>query len=236
MFSTILLSSDDGVAIIKLNEEKSLNALSYLMLKELKAALDLIGKDESLKVTILWGGESVFGAGANLKEVSKISNSYEAYVYSRNIQSVFNCFEDFQKPVIAAIGGYALGGGLELALSCDIRIASENARLGLPEVKLGVLPAAGGTSRLTRLVGRARAKELVFFGDPVPAAEAYRLGIVNRVVPDGKLIEEAMKMAKVLATRAPIALAMIKNAINSRCRPRQGCGTGERIQVLRRPF
>lgn len=161
MFRSITLDSSEGVAVIKLNEEKSLNALSYNMLDELKAALDVIGNDESLKVVILWGGESLFGAGANLKEVCRISNSYEAYEYSRNIQSVFDSFENFRKPVIAAIGGYALGGGLELALSCDIRIASESARLGLPEVKLGVLPAGGGTVRLANLAGRARAKDFI---------------------------------------------------------------------------
>jgi len=214
MFKSIILDLNEGVAVIKLNEEKSLNALSYNMLDELKTSLDVIGKDESLKVLILWGGELLFGAGANIKEVSKISNSHEAYEYSRHIQSVFDGIENFRKPVIAAIGGYALGGGLELALSCDIRIASENAKLGLPEVKLGVLPAAGGTARMTKLIGRARAKEMIFFGDPVTAAEAYHLGIVNRIVPEGRLMEEAMNMAMVLATRAPIALTMIKNAIN----------------------
>lgn len=214
MFKSITLDSSEGVAVIKLNEEKTLNALSYNMLAELKAALGTVANDESLKVVILWGGEKLFGAGANLKEVSKISNSYEAYEYSRNIQSVFDGFENFRKPVIAAIGGYALGGGLELALSCDIRLACESARLGLPEVKLGVLPAGGGTARLTKLIGRARAKEMIFLGDPVTAAEAWRLGIVNRVVADGHLMEEAMKLARVLAARAPVALAMIKNAVD----------------------
>ncbi|HPK53539.1 MAG TPA: enoyl-CoA hydratase-related protein [Smithellaceae bacterium] len=214
MFKSITLNSIESVAVIKLNEEKTLNALSYNMLRELQTALDALRDDAVIKVIILWGGESLFGAGANLKEVSKITNSYEAFEYSRNIQVIFNSFENFKKPVIAAIGGYALGGGLELALCCDIRVASEKAKLGLPEVKLGVLPAGGGTARLTRLIGTARAKELIMLGDHITADEAFRLGIVNRVVPDQHLIEEAMKLARTLAQRAPVALTMIKNAIS----------------------
>ena len=214
MFKSVLLDASEGVAVITLNEPEKLNALSYNMLSELTQALDRISADESLRVVIIWGGESLFGAGANLDEVSLINNAYEAYKYSRNLQTLFDRIERFPKPIIAAIGGYALGGGLELALACDIRFASEGARLGLPEVKLGVLPAGGGTSRLTKLIGMARAKELAFIGDPITADQAYRIGLVNRVVPEKHLMEEAMILAKVLVRRAPIALAMIKNAIN----------------------
>ena len=124
-------------------------------------------------------------------------------------------FEEFKKPIIAAIGGYALGGGLELALSCDIRIAGEKAKLGLPEVKLGVLPAAGGTVRLTRIVGTGKAKEMMFIGNPINAQEALRIGLVNAIAEDQHLMEEAMKMANILAQRAPIAMTMIKQAVNS---------------------
>ena len=175
MYKSITLDKKERVAVVKLNEEKTFNALSYGMLDEFVRALDEIANDDELRVVIVWGGETLFGAGANLNEVSKISNSYEAYVYSRNIQKVFGKFEDFKKPVIAAIGGYALGGGLELALSCDIRIAGEKAKLGLPEVKLGVLPAAGGTVRLTRIVGAGKAKEMMFIGNPITAQEALRI-------------------------------------------------------------
>jgi enoyl-CoA hydratase len=213
MFKSILLDASEGIAVITFNEPEKLNALSYNMFSELTQALDSISADESLRVVIIWGGESLFGVGANLDEVSLINNAYEAYKYSRNLQTLFDRIERFPKPIIAAIGGYALGGGLELALSCDIRFASEGAKLGLPEVKLGVLPAGGGTVRLTKLTGVARAKELTFIGDPITADQAYRIGIVNHVVPEKHLMEEAMTLARILVKRAPIALAMIKNAI-----------------------
>lgn len=214
MFKTIMLDVEEGLALITLNNPKKLNALSSETVDELNRALDIVESDGTTRVVGIWGGETLFGAGADIGEVVEIKSAYEAYRYSRRVQSLFDRLENFPWPTIAAIGGYALGGCLELALCCDIRLASDRAQLGLPEVKLGVLPGGGGTQRLSRLIGTARAKELIYTGEPVSAEEAYRLGIVNRVVPEGKLKEETIKLARLLASRPPVALAMIKAAIN----------------------
>lgn len=215
MYNSLTLTVEDKVALITLNEPKSMNALSISMIGELNAALDEIAADESIRVVVLWGNEKLFGAGANINEIAALANAHDAFRYSQNVHALFDRFETFPKAVIAAIGGFALGGCLEMALSCDIRIASENAKLGCPEIKLAVLPGGGGTQRLSRLAGTAKAKEMLLTGDPVTADEALRIGIVNRVVPDGTLLTEAMKLASVIAGRPPIAAEMIKDAVNT---------------------
>ncbi|ADI01269.1 MAG TPA: enoyl-CoA hydratase/isomerase family protein [Syntrophothermus lipocalidus] len=214
MYETLKLDVDGAVALVTLNNPSQMNALSHQMLAELSKLLDELENDNSIGVTVFWGGERLFGAGANIKEVSQIEKSYDAFVWSRGIQKVFNRIENSSKATMAAIGGIALGGCLELALACDLRIASRSAKVGLPEINLGVLPGAGGTQRLPRLIGASKAKEMLLIGEPVPAEEAYRLGLVNRVVEDGSLLEESMKMAKQIAAKAPLARAMIKSAVN----------------------
>ncbi|NPV90587.1 MAG: enoyl-CoA hydratase/isomerase family protein [Firmicutes bacterium] len=214
MFKCIKLEILDNVALITLNHPEKLNALSSVVIEELNLALDKVEGDESARALVIWGGESLFGAGADISEIVNIANSYEAYRFSRKFQSLCDRLENLPLATIAAISGYALGGCLELALACDIRVAGEKAQLGLPEIKLAVLPGGGGTQRLPRLIGTSRAKELILVGDPVSAVEAHRLGLVNRLVEEGRLYEEGMKLARTLASRAPIALAMIKNSIN----------------------
>jgi|LSQX01.3.fsa_nt_gb enoyl-CoA hydratase len=214
MYQNIELAIDKGVAILTLNNPKKLNAISYQLLDELETVLGQIESDDSVKAIVLWGGETIFGAGANISEVGRIEKSYDAYCFSRRLQKLASRIENIPKATIAAIGGLALGGCLEFALSCDLRIASKNAQLGLPEINLGTLPGAGGTQRLPRLIGISRAKEMLLIGENVSAEEAYRLGIINRIVPAGTLLEAAKKLAEKLAKKPPIALTMIKSAVN----------------------
>lgn len=215
MYSTIKLEFKEKVALITLNTPEQMNVLSSAVLADLDKALTEIEAAEGISVIIIWGNEKLFGAGANIREIIQITSASQAYMLSRKFQRLFSRLEKLPQVTIAALAGYTLGGCLELALACDLRIASTNARLGLPEITIGVLPGAGGTQRLARIVGTSRAKEIILTGEPISAEEAYRLGIVNRVAEEGKLLEEAMRLANVLATRPPVALALIKNAIDT---------------------
>ena len=163
---------------------------------------------------IITRSERVFGAGADIKEIKGICTPVEAHSFASRIQSLFNKIEGLEKPIIAAVSGLVLGGGCELAMACDIRIAAENAMFGQPEIKIGVIPGGGGTQRLPRLVGVGRAKELLFSGDSIDAREAYRIGLVNKVVAGGLLMDEAKKIAIKLAGQPAIALKMIKTSVN----------------------
>lgn len=214
MHKNVKLDIDEGVALLTLNNPKQLNALSNQFLNELSKVLDQIEADDKIGAIVIWGGEKLFGAGAKIDEISQMEKAYEAFIWSRQIQSLFNRIENTSKATIAAIGGIALGGCLEMALACDLRIASMSAKMGVPEINLGVLPGAGGTQRLPRLIGVSRAKEMLLMGDCISAQEAYRLGVVNRLVEDGYLLQEAMGLAKKIAKKAPIARAMIKSSVN----------------------
>ncbi len=216
-YSNLLLEidSESGVALLTINRADKLNALNHTLLSELSDALDEIASDENARAMVVTGaGSKAFVAGADISEIAAIDDDEAGVVFARYGQDVFSKIERMTIPVIMAINGYALGGGCELALCGDIRIASDNAQLGQPEVNLGVIPGYGGTQRLARLIGRDRAKGIIFTGERVGAEDAYRLGLVDRVVPQADLVDEAVNLAKNLAQKAPRAIALAKMAIN----------------------
>jgi enoyl-CoA hydratase len=213
-YKTLLYEKEDQVATITLNRPKSLNAINSELLRELDRLLDTIAADDEIRSVIITGNQKAFAAGADITELNELKTPAEALSFVGLAQSVFNKIEGLGKPVIAAVAGFAFGGGCELTLACDIRIAAENATFALPEIKLGILPGAGGTQRLPRLVGAGRAKELLFSGDPIDAPEAHRIGLVNKVVSPDLLMDAAGKMAKTFAERPGYALQTIKGVVN----------------------
>ena len=213
--SMISTSKNEGVCIVKINRPSKLNAMNVDVAKEIISTFKELDKDDSVRVIILTGeGDKAFSAGADIEYMSKISPD-ESEVYAKLGQEVTATIENVTKPTIAAVNGFALGGGCEVAMSCDIRIASDNAKLGQPEVTIGIPPGWGGTQRLMRIVGIAKAKELVFSGKMIKASEAKEIGVVNNVVSQESLMEEAMNMAKAIAANASLAVHMSKSAINT---------------------
>lgn len=209
-FENILLEKANGVATITLNHPPA-NALSVALLKEVGAALDDIAQDEAVRAVVITGaGERFFAAGAEIKEFGMVDPDEQI----GGGQRLFRRIEMFTKPVIAAINGFALGGGCELAMACHIRYAADTARLGQPEINLGLLPGWGGTQRLPRLIGRGRATELMLTGDPITAQDAKRFGLVNCVVPAAELKEVAQKLAQRLANQAPLAMKAILECVH----------------------
>src|SRR5580658_5424373 len=205
----------DGLALITINRSEKLNALNQTVISELGEAFRVVREDASVKALILTGsGEKAFVAGADIGEISKL-DAVEAERTSRRGQEIFRALETLRKPSVAAINGYALGGGLELAMCCTIRIASHNAKLGQPEVKLGIVPGYGGTQRLPRLIGRGRALELLLSGEPINAAEAHRIGLVNAVVPQCDLLSHSRAWLGKTLTNAPLALGLVMEAVDS---------------------
>jgi enoyl-CoA hydratase len=200
------------IGIITLNRPETMNALDTEMFQELREVLTGLGKDNRTNVIIITGGTN-FCAGADINELKGMS-PVEAEVFSRLGHNVFDLLENIGKPVIAAINGYALGGGCELALACDIRIAGDNAKFGQPEVGLGLIPGFGATQRLTRLVGIGWAKEIILSGRTIDVIEAESIGLVNSVVDDDKVMDKAEEMAKALAQKSPLAIKMAKDLIN----------------------
>jgi len=213
-FNTITYEKGDGIAVVTLNRPKSLNALCNELIGELGTVFGHIGEDRDVAAVIVTGSAKAFAAGADIKEIIQIASPVVAHEFGARIHAVFNRIEGCPKPVIAAVAGFALGGGCELALACDIRIAAENAVFGLPEIKLGVIPGGGGTQRLPRLIGVGRAKELLYTGDSINAQEAYRIGLANKVVPLDSLMDEARKLALKLVKQPAFALKMNKLAVN----------------------
>lgn len=212
-YANLLFEKSGPLAVITINRPKALNALNSDTLSELSAVLDELGRDTSVKVVILTGsGEKAFVAGADISQM-KDFNTLEGRRFGQLGQATFRKLELLPQPVIVAINGFALGGGCELAMACDIRLASENAKFGQPEVSLGLTAGFGGTQRLPRLVGTGHASELLFTGDIIDVQEAYRIGLVNRVYPLNTLMEEALKLAKRIAGRAPVAVQLSKSAI-----------------------
>jgi enoyl-CoA hydratase len=210
----VLFEKRGHAALITIARPKALNALNSETLKELNEALDLISADSDIYCAIITGaGEKAFVAGADISEM-KDMNVFEARNFGLLGNKVFRKIELLSIPVIAAVNGFALGGGCELALSCDIRIASENAKFGQPEVGLGITPGFGGTQRLARTVGVPKAKEMIYAGSNINSEEAYRVGLVNRVVPSDKLMDEVFAVANKIAANAPIAVQLCKTAIN----------------------
>ncbi|GAW92629.1 enoyl-CoA hydratase/isomerase family protein [Calderihabitans maritimus] len=216
MYESIIVEKEGAVGIISLNRPKKLNSLNLKVFQEMSDALKECTQDNDLKVLILSGSEKVFGAGADLKMISEEApTSLKAhYFFSRQALPIYHQLAEFPGPTIAAISGLALGGVFELALACDLRIASETATFGLPEINLGLIPGGGGTQRLPRLVGMTKAKELLFTGDTFDAQEAYRIGLVNKVVAPDRLMEEAKYMANRLAQKPAFALQLLKKAVN----------------------
>lgn len=213
-WDNVLLEKDGEIAVLSVNRPKALNALNADTLKDLSEAVAVIAKDQEIKVVILTGaGDKAFVAGADIAFMANLS-ALEARAFSKLGQDVFAKIETLPQPVIAAVNGFALGGGCELAMSADIRIASEKAKFGQPEVGLGIMAGFAGTQRLPRLVGKGRAKELLYTADVIDANEAYRIGLANKVVPAEELIEAAKKMAKKVAAQSQVGVQLTKSAIN----------------------
>jgi enoyl-CoA hydratase len=213
-FDNLLLERDGAVAIVTINRPKVLNALNRQTLDELRRLVLELKADASVRVMILTGaGEKAFVAGADITELA-VQTPISGREHALTGQHVLDLIEHMGKPVIAAINGFALGGGCELAMACTLRLAADTARLGQPEINLGLIPGYAGTQRLSRLVGKGRAMELILGGAPIAAAEAERIGLVNRVVPAAELMVEARKLAAQLAKNAPIAMRYIITAIN----------------------
>ena len=212
-FENLLYDCSDGIATVTINRPKALNALNQSTLKELLCLFTGIKDDTAVKVVILTGaGEKAFVAGADISEMQPI-DAVTARQFAQLGHQLAATIEGLSKPVIAAVNGFALGGGCELALCCDIRLASENARFGQPEVNLGVIPGFGGTQRLPRLIGKGRACELLMTGDMIDAAEAYRIGLVNKVLPADELLASAHKMAAKIASKGQVAIGFAKSAL-----------------------
>ena len=206
----VRVEAADGIATIRLDRPK-MNALNAQVQDEIAVAAAEVSRDAAVRAVILYGGERVFAAGADIKEMEQLGYAQMAERSAR-LQAAFNAVADIPKPVVAAVTGYALGGGLELALCADFRVLGENAKVGQPEILLGVIPGAGGTQRLPRLVGPARAKDIVFSGRMLTAAEALEIGLVDRVVPDAEVYQAALDMVKRYANGPALALRAAKQA------------------------
>lgn len=212
--NNVLLEKEGNIAMVTINRPKALNALNSETLKELDLVIANLEEDDSIYAVILTGaGEKAFVAGADITEMKDL-NAIQGRKFSILGNKVFRRLENLEKPVIAAISGFVLGGGCELSMSCDIRIASEKAKFGQPETGLGITPGFGGTQRLARIVGLGKAKELIYTSAIIKADEAYRIGLVNKVVPLEELMNEAKAMANTIAKQAPVAVTLSKIAIN----------------------
>ncbi len=213
-YKNILFEGKDGVGVLTFNRPKALNALNPGTFDEISHVIERVRSDEALRVLVLTGaGEKAFVAGADISEFPSM-NSLQARAFAERGQEVFFKLEALPKPVIACVNGFALGGGCELAMSCDFIYASDKARFGQPEVNLGIIPGFGGTQRLARLVGRAAAKELCMTGEMLDAQQAKAMGLVTRVFPGDLLMEETMKIARLLASRAPNVLRSVKQVVD----------------------
>jgi enoyl-CoA hydratase len=211
-FEHIIVESKDAVGILRLNRPKMLNALSFDVFREIAAAIDDLEADDKIGCIVLTGGDKAFAAGADIKEMQPKTfiDMFTSDFASNGADRVARC----RKPTIAAVAGYALGGGCELAMMCDLIIAGDNAKFGQPEITLGTIPGIGGTQRLTRAVGKAKAMDLCLTGRMMDAAEAERCGLVSRVVPAGQVMEEALSVAEKIASMSRPAVAMAKEAVN----------------------
>ena len=214
MFELLTYTKDGFFGYITINRPQVMNALSNALVDEFDKVFDLVEEDEELRALIITGaGEKAFMAGADIREL-EARDFIKGRQQTRRRQEVFNRLAEMKVPVIAAVNGFALGAGLELAVACTLRVAAEEAKFGSPEVNLGIIPGDGATQRLPRLVGFGRAMELVLTGDFIDAAEAHRIGLVNQVVPQADLMEAAKKMAGKIAKKAPLAIQFAKEAVN----------------------
>jgi len=212
-YENLILEYQEHVAILKINRPKALNAINTATLHELSRAFSQIADDDNVRVVLLTGsGEKAFVAGADIAEMRDM-NTQQARRFSQLGQRVMNQIENLAQPVIAVVNGFALGGGTELTLACDLRLAAEKAKFGQPEVTLGIMAGFGGTQRLARLVGSGRASEILFTGEMLDAQEAYRIGLVNRVYAKDDLMSQALTLAQKIASCAPIGVQLTKSAI-----------------------
>jgi enoyl-CoA hydratase len=209
-YDNVIVDRDGAIAVVTLNRPQALNALSYGLVKDLSLAMQELDHDPDVRVIVVTGGDKVFAAGADIKEMAD-KGPFDTLVQER--LAYRDKINKISKPVIAAVIGFALGGGCELAMSCDVIVAAENARFGQPEVNLGIIPGSGGTQRLTHLLGKHRAMELVLTGDILNAVDAERLGLVNRVVPVELCLEEAKNLAKKIAAKPQLAVKAAKEAV-----------------------
>ncbi len=223
-YQTLLYEKRQGIGVVTLNRPEKLNALNHTVIAELEDCFLAIQRDAEVRAIILTGaGEKAFVAGADINELA-VQTPVEGKHTSQRGQRVLNLIENLGKPVIAALNGYALGGGCELAMACTLRIAAENARLGQPEVKLGIMPGYAGSQRLPRLVGKGVAMELILPGDQIPSQEALRIGLVNRVVAAAELMPTAVSVARKLIANAPLAVKFSMEAVNHGLEATQGEG------------
>lgn len=214
-YQNLLVDIKEKIAIVTINRPEKLNALNHQTLTEIKDAFEKLNSDDNVLVVILTGaGEKAFVAGADISELSKL-NMLEGKDFAEFGQSVFTYIENLNKPVIAAVNGFALGGGCELALSCHIRIASENAKFGQPEVNLGIIPGYGGTQRLTRLIGSGLAMEMILTGDMIDSTEAYRIGLANKIYPLPDLMSKAWEMAQKISSKGQQAIRFAIKAVRT---------------------
>lgn len=223
MYETLLTEKKGSTLIITLNRPKVLNALKHQVLVDLNQVVKGLAEDDEIKGAIIVGaGDKAFAAGADITELAVLTNDGKAQEFSRFGQQVFFAIENSAKPIIAAVNGFALGGGCELAMACHMRIASENARFGQPEVKLGILAGYGGTQRLAQLIGRGKATELLITGDMINAEEAFRLGLVNYVTTRGELVDKCLEILQKAYRQSPLAIRLTLNAINAGYNSRNG--------------
>ncbi len=215
-YETLLYEKRSGIGYVTVNRPDKLNALNRKVMEELRECFEAIASDPEVSAAILTGaGEKAFVAGADINELA-VQSPVQGKETSARGQEILDFIENLGKPVIAAINGYALGGGCELAMACTLRVASENARFGQPEVKLGIIPGYAGTQRLASLVGKGRALEMILSGEPVTAQEAHRIGLVNQVVPAKDLIAAAENLARRIMANAPLAVKFALEAIHRR--------------------
>ena len=200
-----------AVALIQLNRPKELNALNLQLMQEIRDALKALDEDEAVRVVVITGNERAFAAGADIKQMAG-KTAIDMLITDQF--STWDQIRKFRKPLIGAVSGFALGGGCELAMTCDMLVASETAQFGQPEIRIGTMPGAGGTQRLTRAVGKAKAMEMVLTGEFISAQEAHRVGLVNRVVPVGQYLEEAYRLAASIAAMSPVAARLAKESVN----------------------
>jgi enoyl-CoA hydratase len=231
MPENILLERRGRIAIMTINRPDKLNALNIKTRQEMAEALDELRQDEAIRVVVITGaGDKAFVAGADINEFAGRTAVQQRAVMKA--KSIFTAAEDFPKPLIAMINGFCLGGGCELALSCDIRIASEKAKFGQPEINLGIIPGGGATQRMTRLIGEGKSMQLVLTGEMIDAHEAYRLRLVNEVYPHAELESKTIEMANKIAEKSPVALAMAKTSVKNAARMNLREGLDQEIDLF----
>src|SRR5512141_2780886 len=228
-YEMILAETRGRVGLVTFNRPQAMNALTNQLMRELMDALEAFDKADEVGAMVITGNEKAFAAGADIKEMADLSLQQ---VTDRDHVAVFGRIRTIRKPVIAAVSGWALGGGCEVALSCDMIVASESAKFGQPEITIGVIPGAGGTQRLTRAVGKALAMEMILNNRTISAQEAYQFGLVNRLVPVESYLEEALKLAEEIASRAPIAVQAAKRMVNQAFERNLAEGLAEEKQVF----